>query len=87
MSPRAGRLVPYGGNPWRLEDPDFLALCDGIEEVAANISQFSSAARRTAEERFSLTHMVDTYIDVFPLSYGRFRLYGPGSLHDGSYHE
>ena len=60
----AGRLVPYGGNPWRIESPDLPSLAAAAAGVLADLPRFRSAARARAEAAFSLARMVDKYLDV-----------------------
>ena len=36
----AGRLAPYGGNPWKLEPPDVPALAKAAVEVLENQERF-----------------------------------------------
>lgn len=60
----AGRLVPYGGNPWRLERPDIPALADAATEVLQHQSRFRKSARKRAETALDVNIMVNEYIDV-----------------------
>ena len=60
----AGRLVPYGGNEWKLEKPDIPALANAAVEVLQDQPRFRNSARRRAEEIFSLDKMVDEYLKV-----------------------
>ena len=60
----AGRLVPYGGDPWKLDPPDLPALTRAAAEILQNNAHFRQAARRRAEEAFSLDTMVDRYLEV-----------------------
>ncbi len=60
----AGRIVPYGANPWKLETPDISALADSAEEVLMKQDQFRAAARMRAESAFGLDQMVDAYLKV-----------------------
>ena len=60
----AGRLVPYGANPWKLEPPDIPALADAAVEVLDNQSVFRAAARKRAETFFDVEKMVDEYLHV-----------------------
>jgi glycosyltransferase involved in cell wall biosynthesis len=60
----AGRLVPYGGNPWLLEQPDISTLAEAAVEILSKQSRFRTAARQHAEESFDLDQMVDGYLDV-----------------------
>lgn len=60
----AGRLVPYGGDVWRLDPPDMDALVQAGEEILSQQPRFRRAARARAEEAFDLNKMVDCYLDV-----------------------
>lgn len=60
----AGRVVPYGGDPWKLEQPDIPALAEAAVEMFLNQNQFRSAARAQAEAAFGLDQMMDEYLDV-----------------------
>jgi len=64
VSGDAGRLVPYGGDPWKLDPPDLPALAEAAAEILQNNTHFRRSARRRAEEAFSLDTMVDRYLDV-----------------------
>lgn len=58
----AGRLVPYGGDPWKLDKPDIPALADAASEILSHRSHFSSAARTQAKENLGLDKMMDGYL-------------------------
>ncbi len=60
----AGRLVPYGANPWKLESPDMPALADAAAEVLDDQTRFRTAARARAETAFDVEKMVDAYLKV-----------------------
>lgn len=60
----AGRLVPYGANPWRLEPPDIPALANAAAEVLDDENRFRTAARDRAETFFDVEKMVDEYLKV-----------------------
>jgi glycosyltransferase involved in cell wall biosynthesis len=60
----SGRLVPYGGDPWKLEKPDLPALVSVAAEILQNNVHFRQAARQRAEDAFSLDMMVDRYLNV-----------------------
>jgi len=60
----AGCIVPYGGNPWKLEMPDISALALSAGEVLTKQDQFRAAARRRAESAFGLDQMVESYLKV-----------------------
>jgi glycosyltransferase involved in cell wall biosynthesis len=60
----AGRIVAYGGNPWKLETPDISALAESAEDVLTKQDQFRATARMRAESAFGLDQMVDAYLKV-----------------------
>ena len=64
VSDDAGRIVPYGANPWKLETPDVNALASSAGEVLEKQDQFQVAARRRAESALGLDAMVEAYIKV-----------------------
>jgi glycosyltransferase involved in cell wall biosynthesis len=59
---QAGRLVPYGSDPWKLEAPDVPTLAKAAVEILQNQERFRTAARARAEEIFGLDRMVDAYL-------------------------
>ena len=59
-----GRVVPYGGNYWKLEPPDTDALAKAALEVLQDLPTFRKAARKRAEEKFGLDAMVEHYRQV-----------------------
>jgi glycosyltransferase involved in cell wall biosynthesis len=60
----AGRIVPYGANPWKLEQPDTPALAEAAVEVLDNQQRFRASARERADAVFDVEAMVDEYIKV-----------------------
>jgi glycosyltransferase involved in cell wall biosynthesis len=60
----AGRIVSYGGDPWKLDPPDVEALARAAREILTDQEQFRSAARRRAEQAFSLGKMVEGYMNA-----------------------
>lgn len=62
VSPEAGIVVPYGGDPWKLHTPDVSRLEAAALQVLAKWDEFSSGARQLAEDRYSLDEMVDKYL-------------------------
>jgi len=65
VTEEAGRVVPYGGDPWRLDPPDLEALAQAAVEVLGNQDRFRRGARRRAEQAFGLERMVQGYLEVF----------------------
>jgi hypothetical protein len=59
-----GRLVPYGGDPWKLEPPDINGLAEATSHIINNQAGYRVAARKRAEEAFGLDHMVEGYLDA-----------------------
>jgi len=64
VSPSAGRVVPYGGNPWLLEPPDMVGLVGAAAEILQDQAAYRTGARRRAEEAFDVEHMVQRYVQV-----------------------
>jgi glycosyltransferase involved in cell wall biosynthesis len=60
----AGRVAAYGGDPWELEPPDIPALAVASAEILKDQDKFRKAARKRAEEAFSLEQMVDKYLEA-----------------------
>ena len=64
----AGRLVPYGGNPWKLERPDAAGLAAAANELliapAAQQTAMRQAARQHAEAHLGLDKMLDAYLEA-----------------------
>ena len=60
----AGVVVPYGGDPWKLEQPDIHGLTDAMDEVYRNQTLFRPAARQLAVQEFGLKQMVQSYLEV-----------------------
>lgn len=64
----AGRLVAYGGDPWRLDPPDGPALAAAAAEMlSASTAQQTAvrqAARAHAEAHLGLDRMVDAYLEA-----------------------
>ncbi len=58
----AGRLAPYGGDPWRLEQPDYEGLARAAAEIVAEQGRFRRAARARAEQAFGLEGMAAAYL-------------------------
>ena len=59
----SGRVVPYGGDPWKLDPPAMEDLAAGAVEIIQNNSEFRVGARRRAENHFALSDMIDRYLE------------------------
>jgi glycosyltransferase involved in cell wall biosynthesis len=64
VSQEAGRVVSYGGDPWKLDSPDTSALARAACDLLGNLDDHRQAARLRAEVEFSLEDMVDGYLEV-----------------------
>ncbi len=60
----AGRLVPYGADQWKLQEPDIPMLAEVAAEVLQNQPQFRKAARERAELALGVGKMVEEYLKV-----------------------
>jgi glycosyltransferase involved in cell wall biosynthesis len=60
----SGRLVAYGGDPWKLDRPDVPALANAAAQILQNQVHFRTTARQRAEEAFGLDRMMERYLDV-----------------------
>jgi len=60
----AGRIVPYGSDPWKIGKPDISALAAAALEMSKDLPRFCTAARRHAESALGLDRMVDEYLKV-----------------------
>lgn len=65
VPPTAGRIVPYGGDPWKLDPPDVPALAQAAAEVLSANETFRQGARQHAEQSLGLDQMVDRYLEFF----------------------
>jgi glycosyltransferase involved in cell wall biosynthesis len=60
----AGCVVPYGSDPWKLQQPDIEALADKVAPALLDIEPYRKAARNHAEKFFDLVDMVKKYLEV-----------------------
>ena len=60
----AGRVVPYGGNPWNIDPPDVQSLADAVVEILRDQPRFRKSAREQAERNLGLDQMVEKYLEV-----------------------
>jgi len=60
----AGRLAPYGADPWKLRPPDIPALAEAATEVLQDQDRFRKLARERAESAFDVGKMVNEYLKV-----------------------
>ncbi len=58
----AGRVVPYGGDPWRLEPPDVPALAEAAVDILTHQDRYRAAARARAVAAFGLETMLAGYL-------------------------
>jgi glycosyltransferase involved in cell wall biosynthesis len=60
----SGLVVPYGGDPWKLEPPDIDSLAQAALAVLADQPRFRGGARLRAKAAFGLDQMVDKYLGM-----------------------
>lgn len=58
----AGKVVPYGGNPWNMDKPDVPALVRATREILTDRARFSTAARLHAERALGVDGMAEGYL-------------------------
>jgi glycosyltransferase involved in cell wall biosynthesis len=58
----AGRIVPYGGDAWKLEPPDLEGLAGAAAEVVTDNERFRRGARARAEAGLNVETMIDGYL-------------------------
>ena len=59
-----GCIVPYEGDPWKLEKPDISSLANAAIGILEDQTRFRTSARERAETVFGLDKMVDQYLEV-----------------------
>ncbi len=64
VSNLAGRLAPYGGDPWQLDPPDISVLAQAAHFVLQNGASMRLTARGWAEANFDLAEMIDQYLEA-----------------------
>jgi len=60
----SGRIVPYGGDVWKLDHPDIAALAKAAAEILSDQPLFRAAARAQAESSFGLDNMTNSYLKI-----------------------
>ncbi len=60
----SGRVVPYGGDPWKIDPPDVPALAEAAVEILRDQPRFRRSAREGAEKNLGLDVMVEKYLAV-----------------------
>jgi len=60
----AGRIVPYGGDPWKLETPNVSGLAQGALEIIQAGERLRHGARQRAEQVFDLERMIEAYLEI-----------------------
>lgn len=61
---QSGAVVPYGGDPWRVEPPDLEGMARAAAAVLEAGDRYRIGARRRAESAFGLDRMIDEYLGV-----------------------
>jgi glycosyltransferase involved in cell wall biosynthesis len=60
----SGRIVPYGSDPWKLEDPNFSSLADAAIEIFQDQERFRLGARAHAVDAFGIERTVQGYLSA-----------------------
>jgi glycosyltransferase involved in cell wall biosynthesis len=60
----AGRIVPYGGDAWKLGPPDLEALAAAAAEVVRDNERFRCGARARAESGLDVETMIGGYLSA-----------------------
>lgn len=60
----SGIIVDYGGNPWKLDTPDYQGLIDAVIKISTNYNFYAANARKLAVERYNIDTIVNQYINV-----------------------
>lgn len=64
VTPQAGRVIPYGGDPWQLDPADVPGLAAAALDILQDQAEFRRGARQRAEDCFGLDAMVKAYLNV-----------------------
>ncbi len=62
VPPTAGKTVPYGGDVWKLKEPNISALTEAAMEILTNLPKYQNGARQHAEKNLGLELMVEKYL-------------------------
>jgi glycosyltransferase involved in cell wall biosynthesis len=60
----SGVVVPYGGDPWKIDKPDVQSLAEGGVVILMNIPKYQRGARSRAINSFGLDKMMDGYLQA-----------------------
>ena len=61
---KAGVIVPFGGDAWKGDNPDFASLVEAYKRIVGDFEAYSDAARSRSEKCYDVRKMVDDYIVV-----------------------
>jgi glycosyltransferase involved in cell wall biosynthesis len=64
LGEEGGIYVPYGGNHWKLEQPDIPHLTAAAVQVIENSARYRQSARKRAEQLFNVDLMVEKYLNA-----------------------
>ncbi len=64
LEEKGGVVVPYGGDPWKLDPADIQSLAKKALQLLENIDEHRISARKHAESLFDVEVMVDRYLDL-----------------------
>lgn len=61
---QGGVVVPYGGDPWKIDPPDITSLAENAYNILNNLNDYRKSARKRAESAFDLDSMIDQYVQL-----------------------
>lgn len=61
---QGGVVVPYGGDPWKIDPPDITSLAENAYYILNNLNDYRISARKRAESAFALDFMIDQYVEL-----------------------
>ncbi len=64
LNHKGGLVVPYGGNPWKIDPPDITSLSENTYNIINNLDEYRKSARARAESAFDLEFMIDQYVEL-----------------------
>jgi glycosyltransferase involved in cell wall biosynthesis len=60
----SGIVVPYEGNPWELDTPNFNLIADAILKIKNNYEYYSNNARNLALSEFDFNNISKKYVEI-----------------------
>ena len=64
VTPEAGAVTFYGGDPWKLDMPNIPSLAVAVRKMLEDLPRYQAGARARVESAFALDAMVEKYLEV-----------------------